>query len=295
MSTRITYLGFLLLLVFLTGCQKIINLNLPTPAYQLVVEGHIENGTNPYVILTHNAAYFSTFTPADIANTFVHGALITVSNGAQTDTLHELSYDTAGIVAYIYTDVLSKKPIVGQVGQSYSLYINSNGKVLTSVTTIPQLTPLDSVWVVPANSGRSNNDSLVLLMAEYTSPPSINVYVRYFTETNNEGFLVDYNSVFSNQLFYGKKFSFSLNSGIQRGDTSYNHDYPYFHRGDTITVKWSNIDQAQYTFWNTLEYVENNQGSPFSNPIVIATNINGGLGIWGGYGSTYKTLIVPDN
>jgi hypothetical protein len=84
-----------------------------------------------------------------------------------------------------------------------------------------------------------------------------------------------------------------LNSGVNTIDTVLNKYYPYFLKGDTVTVKWSNIDQAQYNFWNSLEYEENNELNPFANPIVVASNINGGLGIWGGYGSTYKTMIVP--
>ena len=51
----------------------------------------------------------------------------------------------------------------------------------------------------------------------------------------------------------------------------------YFRKGDTATVKWSNIDNVTYDFFFTLE---NDGGdSPFSAPIKIKTNINNGLGV----------------
>lgn len=289
MEKTVLYIILIFSIGCLISCEKNISLNIPEPTPELVVEGHIENGTTPYVILSRNAAFFSSFTPADISGSFVHGATITVSDGSKMDTLTELSYDTDGVEVYIYNDLNFSNPLVGQVGKTYSLDIKVSGKELTAVTTIPQLTPLDSIWYQPA----VNNDSEVVLMARYNSPQSVNVFVRYFTEVNHQGFVSDYNSVFSNALFYGKTFNFSLNSGVNTIDTTLNKYYPYFLKGDTVTVKWSNIDHAQYNFWNTLEYEENNELNPFANPIVVASNINGGLGIWGGYGSTYKTMIVP--
>ena len=36
-------------------------------------------------------------------------------------------------------------------------------------------------------------------------------------------------------------------------------------------------------------------GNPFSAPTTVTTNIEGGgLGVWGGYGATYDTLILVD-
>ena len=293
MQKRIAYIALSLFSAAIMGCQKSINLNLPTPAPEIVVEGHIENGKTAYIILSRNAAFFSSFTPADISGSFVHGAVISVSDGSKTDTLKELSYDTSGVIVYIYNDLNFPNPIIGQVGKSYALDIKVNGQHLTAVTTIPQLTPLDSIWTQAAQTDRFNNDSLAILMAQYKSPQNVNVFVRYFTEVNHQGFVSDYNSVFNNLVVYGKTFNFPLNSGINTLDTSLNRYYPYFVIGDTITVKWCNIDQAQYNFWNTLDYNGDNEVNPFASPVVVASNINGGLGIWGGYGATYKTIVVP--
>ncbi|NNF02092.1 MAG: DUF4249 family protein [Bacteroidia bacterium] len=82
---------------------------------------------------------------------------------------------------------------------------------------------------------------------------------------------------------------------LERGQSSADEidfdTYGYFWRGDTVTLRWMNIDKAHYDFWNTLE---NDAGdNPFSSPVQIKSNIQGGLGVWGGYNNTFGTIIIP--
>src|SRR5256885_1790980 len=92
-STRAVYLKrkrFLLVLsltsyvLYLTCCTKDLNINLPHQEQQIVVEGHIETGTPPYVILTRSSDFYSTFYLDSISNYFIHGAIVKVSNGVDT-------------------------------------------------------------------------------------------------------------------------------------------------------------------------------------------------------------------
>ncbi|MDP4819730.1 MAG: DUF4249 domain-containing protein, partial [Saprospiraceae bacterium] len=64
--------------------------------------------------------------------------------------------------------------------------------------------------------------------------------------------------------------------------------------GDTVVVKWANIDQVQYDFWSSLESAVSNQG-PFSTYTRVNSNVNGGLGVWGGLSARYYTIVVADN
>ena len=63
--------------------------------------------------------------------------------------------------------------------------------------------------------------------------------------------------------------------------------------GDTVTVKWANIDSRTYDFYNTLE--NDGGGSPFSSPLRIKSNVTGdsAIGVWAGYGARYYTLVIP--
>jgi len=271
-----------------TSCTKDININLPHQEPQLVVEGHIETGTPPYVILTRSSDFYSTFYLDSVGNYFVHGAVVKVSNGVDTVTLDEISIDTAGTIFTVYTSFA----MLGEEGKTYSLSIEADGKTVSSTTTIPPALPLDSIWWEPANIGET--DSFVNLICRYTDPPQLGQYVRYFTKENSQPFYPGYNSVFEDALINGTTFDFELDRGVNRNDTTaFYEGYFRFRKGDTITVKWCAIDQPHFDFWRTLEFELSGQGSPFASPVIIQSNIIGGFGIWGGYSPDYKTLIVP--
>src|ERR1041384_883369 len=73
----------------LSACQKEITVDLPEAKQKICVEGKIEPGIPPYVILTHNMPYFGPTDVNALQNMFVHNAIILVSDGTTTDTLHE--------------------------------------------------------------------------------------------------------------------------------------------------------------------------------------------------------------
>ncbi len=67
----------------------------------------------------------------------------------------------------------------------------------------------------------------------------------------------------------------------------------FFNKGDTITLKFTNIDKSTFDFWRTMEYSYQSIGNPFSSPTRVTGNIKGALGYFGGYAAQYKTVIVP--
>jgi hypothetical protein len=54
------------------------------------------------------------------------------------------------------------------------------------------------------------------------------------------------------------------------------------------------MDKAHYEFWNSFQDEVLNTGNPFASSVtVIKSNILGdGLGIWGGYGVSFHSLII---
>jgi hypothetical protein len=50
------------------------------------------------------------------------------------------------------------------------------------------------------------------------------------------------------------------------------------------------VDYPHYQFWFTLEADRASNGNPFGFPTTIRSNINGGLGIWGGYAVSHHTV-----
>ena len=68
-----------LLIILISGCTSDINLDLPAGEQKIVVEGHIEPGIPPFIMLTKSTGYFSSTSLEDIANSFVHNAVIKIS------------------------------------------------------------------------------------------------------------------------------------------------------------------------------------------------------------------------
>ncbi|MBC5991723.1 DUF4249 family protein [Pontibacter cellulosilyticus] len=307
-------LQFILLFVaalLLTGCEENLTLEIPEGEAKLVVEGHIEQGAPPIVVLTNSVPVFANVSAETFRDAFVHDAQVTVSSGGQVYTLREVSSaafsdelkeqvalqfgisesllnGSNGFPFYVYTTDALK----GTVGNSYALRISHQGKVLTASTTIPHLNPIDSLWTLP--HPKPEEDSLRILMYKYADPDTLGNSVRYFTKRNQEPFYPGLlGSVFNDELINGGTITFPLDRGEPRGQAEINQElYGYFGKGDTVTVRWAAIDLPHFRFWSTLESEQNSNGSPIGSPNTTRSNINGGLGIWGGYGVTYHRIII---
>lgn len=79
-------MNLILVGVFLTSCEKNIDFELNEQQPVLVVDGVIEDGLQPQIILTKSSNYFSAITPQIAANLFVHNAVITIDNGTTSIT-----------------------------------------------------------------------------------------------------------------------------------------------------------------------------------------------------------------
>lgn len=291
---RKAYFTLVFLTVTGTACEKEIKVDPQRSEDLLVVEGIIEQGSFPMVRLSRSLHYFSRITPQQLLESFVHHATITVSNGARTHQLREYSTDTTGGVAlHFYTiDTASlQTAFVGEAGKSYTLRIEAEGKVLHAITTIPQpRLRLDSMWW--KNAGGSDTDRARILV-KVTDPPERGNYVRYFTSRNNERFLPGLNSVFDDQVVNGTSFDVPLDPGLDKNRSVDFDDYGFFNKGDTVTLKFCNIDHSTYDFWRTADFAYTSTGNPFASPTRILGNVQGALGYWGGYSITYRTITIP--
>jgi hypothetical protein len=286
---------------------------LPAPEPKLVVEGNIEPGQPPIVLLTRNIPFFGTIDLNDLDAFQVHDAdmemivdgageplveyclselppellpLAAELLGVSEEELSDLPFDIC-----LYTvDFLGGSTTVGEVGKRYRISAAADGMSIESVTTIPNLIPMDSIWWEPHPDPET--DTLVRLWVRYTDPDTLGNFTRYFTKRNSEPFYPGVNSVFDDLFINGQQFDFTLDRGQSRND-GFEEDYGYFKRGDTVILKWCAIDGPHFDFWSTLEFDANTAG-PFSSATVVNTNIEGGLGIWGGYGASYDTLFIAE-
>jgi hypothetical protein len=295
-------LRLLFLFIAVTGlsaCEKEVDFHLKNTAPKVVVEGSIETGLPPLVLLTQSIGFFSTIDLNTLKGSFLHDAAITVSDGAQSVSLKEYEIQSQGIPYYFYTVDSADASALnfrGTPGRTYHLTIKYESKTYESSTSIPYPVPLDSLWAQPPPEGEMPADypNSMLLFAQYKDPDTLGNRVRYSTKRNSEPFLYPLYSVYNDEIVNGTTVQIQLPAGFRKADTIDRETFGYFYKGDTVVVKWSSIDKKTYEFWNTLEFSYGTTGNPFSSPVEVNGNIsNGALGVWAGYGNAFDTLIIP--
>ena len=277
----------------LFSCEKNITFKLNNVESLLVVDASIENDQRPVVILTKSFDYFSSINASLLSQSFVHNAVVTISDGAIIQKLKEYTYSISGFNLYYYSiDTTNNNSFTGKVNTSYNLNIESNNKNYSAATTIPPIAKkIDTLFWKPAPFAKDSNN--VVLFIRSTDPPGLGNYIRYFTKRNQLPFYPGRNSVFDDQLIDGTSYQLQVEPGIDRNKII-SPDSAYFKKGDIITLKLCNIDKPTYTFWVTWEFASTSIGNPFAQPNKVIGNIsNGALGSFYGYAATFKTIKIP--
>ncbi len=289
------WLPFFLFALLISSCEKAINFKLDNSKPSLVVEATIENDQPPLVTLSGSFDYFSKISPEILAGSFVHDAVIKISNGFKTHQLKEYSFTTSSNIKLYYYSVDSSNlatAFTGSLNTNYSMEIQVAGKTYTSITSIPPLAKkIDSLWWKKAPD--NPDTTKVVLVGRAADPPGYGNYIRYFTKTNSDPFFPGLNSIFDDQIIDGKTYTVDIERGVNRNEKLDAENYSFFNKGDTITVKFANIDKATFDFWRTMEYSYGSIGNPFASPTKVLSNVKDALGYFGGYAVQYKTIIVP--
>jgi hypothetical protein len=310
----------LLLGVTLSACEKEIEVELPETGTRIVVEGNIETGQPPFVLLTRTQSFFAPTSAASLSKIFITDAVVTVDDGFQTYTLQKLCSsllpdsllnEVAVVTGFppqllaqaelcIWTDLGGQ--LLGQEGRSYKLSVVTEGQVLTSTTTIPRAVALDSLWFRLAEQ-RPGDDSLGYIWVRFTDPDTLGNAYRWFAQRLNMRpngrpkdlrFIAPLLTAFEDRYING----LTLDLNFYRGRAPYTPpdedpvlEVGFFKRNDTVAVKFASIGQAEYRFIDSSANNVLTEGDIFSNPANIQTNITGGLGAWIGYGAYIDTVI----
>ncbi|MEP6514341.1 MAG: DUF4249 domain-containing protein [Parafilimonas sp.] len=296
---RIPYYYLILSALLLSACEREINLTVNIQPPKLVVDASIEDSSFPTVVLSKSLQYFSTISPEELAASFVHDAVVTISNDYKTVQLKEYPYtDSSGYTVYYYTIDLNDPSsyMIGNFNTAYDLKIQTTDcEIYTAHTTIPLVTKTcDSLWWKPAPAEKDT--AFTVLYGRFTDPPGLGNYVRYFTRVNSQPFYPGFTSAFDDEVVDGTTYDFQIPRGFNKADTVTTgaDDFGFFRYGDTVTFKFCNIDKATYDFWRTWEFSYQSNGNPFSSPAVVIGNIsNNALGAFCGYAAQFRTIIIP--
>lgn len=283
----------LAILVFgLSACEREIEIELEGTEPTIVVEGLIEADEHPRVLVTKNRGFFGDF-PTDFAallDTFIlQDATVSITVDGTEYPLDFVVNPFQYPFAYYTTDAF-----VGEVGKSYFLRVQALGKTATASTKIPPAVPIDSLYF-GLNVFNVDEDSLGFLYVVYTDPDTIGNAYRLYARRNSEAQFFPVEGAITNDQFINGRtvtfFSGQSEKPFAAQDTFIESQF-FYTLGDTIYMKFCSIGSREFQFYNTFEAATGTNGNPFASPILIQSNVNGGLGLWCGQSFYLDTLIA---
>ncbi|MEP7263717.1 MAG: DUF4249 domain-containing protein [Bacteroidota bacterium] len=290
----------LLYILLFVSCEKDITVDLPQPESKVVVDGYVETGKPIYILLSRNAPYFAPVNSSTL-NTGEKGAIVTVNDGTQTVTLTELPLTINGVTInglYIALNLSSLDTTMkGEEGKTYTLNITtSGGEQLSAVTKLNPAIPLDSVWFQIQES-LPGNDSLGYVWATLKDPDTLNNCYRWMAMRagKDSSFLPPFGSTFEDKFVNATRFDFAFPRGSvlnSSADDDNNDEAGFFKKGDSVIVKFCVVDRSTFEFWRDAETQVGNNGSPFTTPAPIRSNVVGGLGLFAAYSPWYYSFLA---
>src|SRR5574343_22601 len=302
----------IILLFLVASCTKEVKVDIPGYTEQLVVDGRIETGGFPVVLLSKSQ---NVYAPTDLEayiNSFISDAQVSVNNGTSTVILSLIpvsslpleSQKTVAEMLKLELNELELLPIqvysstdpsiLGEVGKTYTLQIEYNGKSYSGATSLLTPVALNNLYWKPDDS----NSDYGYSWANLTDPAGqFNGYkweAKRINHTSTGEYLDDLYKragYFKDQYFDGLTFEFAVGNPLKRKDTTHLEEYRHFYRiGDTVVIKLSRLDYATYDFFDKNSAQLGNGGNPFATPVNIPSNISGALGIWAGISPWFDTL-----
>lgn len=258
----------LIVILFLTSCEKVIDVEFNEGDKKYVIEAVVSDvaGQPAEVRISQTKAFNEN-------NNFngISGAVVTiqVNNGAT----YSLSQTSAGI----YTS----SAFTGVPGTTYALKVVIGSSEFTSVCTMPlRLVPLDTVTV--DNFAFGGNASKIVVPS-YQDPAG---------KGNSYRFVQYINGVQVKQIFVtNDDISDGLRSTRPLANPA-NTDSEELKTGDIARVDMFCIDPAVYTYWYSLDQAAT--GNSTATPANPVTNIKGGaLGYFSAHSVSTKTIRVP--
>ncbi len=273
----------LILLSFLIACDADY---LPDQKPHLVVEGWIEDGDFPVVIVTQSIPMSEDYTSSDsLGNYIVRWATVTVYCGEDSVILTG-KYANGYFPPYIYTTSWMR----GEAGKTYLLKVEYKDMKVSAVTTIPGKPDVKRFFLEKC----TDSDSLYQAKVVFADNKDEKNYYQLFTRVgaNNRQYLASYLGSMDDAILGD-----TTEVAAYRGHEVLSMlDYtPYFRPNDTISVKLSQIDEVSYHFWD--DYTKNLSLSknPFLAPQrSIRSNIVNGSGYWCGMNSVKEYFVVPN-
>lgn len=253
------------LIVFsLSGCKKVIDVNLNDADPQVVIEANVLNTAGPYYVQISKTVNYSA------SNQFppITGAKVIIQDitGGVKDTLTELQQG-------IYTT----QRLTGVAGRTYQLDVNTGGKNFTAISKMPAAAQLDSVSFEKISRPGAKTDWYAVI--NYQDPAGISNYYLFTLFVN--GRRINNTFVYDDRFSDGRYVSRTLRT-----------DSAYINPGDSVRVVMQHMGKEGFEYYSSFSQVTGNGALQTISPANPNSNLSGGaLGYFiASYTSTRRTV-----
>jgi hypothetical protein len=276
---------YIIILFAFVSCEKIIDINIPDNGRRPTLNCFIGDSGQVRLLL-HRSRYI-------LDNSFEYDVIknaqvVFTDHNNQTDTLTELFADG------IYQ---SLQPALSP--GSFKVQVIADGVTINSQTTIPSpvmVTGLDTgsyIFDKGENfridvrfSDNPNEKNYYMIgLSRPGGPPGEKPLIPIFSSDLSVTSDFRGSLLFCDDLFDGKNKTLRI-------ETDKNN---FFAPEDSIdlSIELFSLSYDAYMFFVTSQAQENTSGSPFSEPVVVYSNISEGYGIFAGYSVSRKIIRVP--
>lgn len=260
-----------LLLIALTSCEKIIDVDLNTADPKTVIDASLCAQDSVHVVFISESGRFTD--AQGLAR--VSGAAVTITDQFGIEgTFTE--FDSS-----IY--ILQNYPLID--GNTYELSVTRGDELITSTSTLAPAIPIDSL-IFEENQfggngpgGGNPGETLYRTRIVFQDPASETNYYRVELTVNDT---LDRNFVvLSDELTNGNE-----------------QNRPYFSRnvrgGDMVDMDLWTIDRAGFDYFRTMQDISSGGGFASATPYNPISNLSGGLGNFTVYNrSSYSAVVIP--
>lgn len=268
------------ILVGFQSCVKDANVKLPAIESKLVVSCFI-SPQDPVISaavslsspLYNNPNVSTEYTP-------LLNALVTINDGI---TNYNLTYNS-NLQRYVIDSFQLK--ITGGVTYNLSV-VSQDGKHVNATTT------------VPAGNKSLKYTVTVDALPQYTlhgtwqDPGNTTDYYLFETRyTDFRSYWYDPSTTDTIKSWGGKS---DYIKDTEKSGGLFTRDHNFIYNGgknDTVFVSLTTLSKDYFDYYSKFNLAYNSSSTPFSEPVQMVSNINGGLGMFAGY-NTYRLRVFP--
>jgi hypothetical protein len=248
------------------SCEKVVDLDLNDNNATLVIEGNITNDIAPFYVTLSKTVPFG---QNSIYPAVTNAVVVINDNSGNKDTL-----------THIGNGKYKTNTTIGVPGRTYSLTVDTDGKIYTANSTMPELVNLDSLRNTSFTFGNTANKVV------------IPIYQDPIREGNNYRFIYSINGKIDQTYI-------QWNDNVNNGDVN---QRPIFSNdpdvetktGDVVSIEMQCIDRVVYTYYFTLAQIAGNGPGGGTTPTNAPNNITGGaLGLFSAHCTQTKSIVIP--